>query len=103
RETATRRRLNTRVGEGRDCEILGLLAEQDGKPRSRVHARSLAFLRELVVHRAGHVDEESGRARKLFESGDALEHGVFERVLELRSVTNCRYEPERQRSRDALV
>src|SRR5207245_5791179 len=45
-------------------------------------------------HRAGRVDNESG---------DALEHGLFERAFELRCVARRRYEAERQRSRDALV
>ena len=31
RETAARRKLNACVGEGRDSEIFGLLAEQDGE------------------------------------------------------------------------
>src|SRR6267378_4897328 len=103
REAAARRQFDASVGEGCDGKLLGLLTKQDSESCRRVHARGFALLRELVVHRAGHVDDESGRSRKLLESGDALEQGLFKRVLELRSVTRRRHETKRQRASDALV
>ena len=103
RKAAPRRKFDTRVGEGRDSEIRGLFAEQDGKSGGRIHARGLTLLREPVVHRTRHVHDESGRAGKLLESGDALEHGLFERVFERPSVAGRCQETERQRPRDALV
>src|SRR5712691_5462022 len=83
--------------------LLGLLTKQDSESCRRVHARGFAVLRELVVHRAGDVDDESGRSRNPLECGDALEHGLFKRFLEFRSVTRRRHETERQRASDALV
>jgi len=47
--------------------------------------------------------EQSGVTRKLFESGDALEHGLFESFLELGRVTRCRHETERERAGNSLL
>src|SRR5271154_3228469 len=103
RNPAPRRQLHTSVRESRRGKILGLLAKQNRQSRGRVHARGLALLRERAVHRTGYVHNQSGRSRQLLESGDALEHGLLDGVLELRRVPCRRHEPERQRPHHAFV